>query len=117
MGYSNIKRMLSAALLLVFTAPVTLAAPNSSYYSAYAGANSMNLSSDVSLTSDNQLITLSLRDSDVKQVLRMFADKAGMNIVFHTSVSGKVTLDLVETPVNEAFNLVLSIANLNYYKD
>ena len=116
MGYSNIKRMLSAALLLVFTAPVTLAAPNSSYYSAYAGANSMNLSSDVSLTSDNQLITLSLRDSDVKQVLRMFADKAGMNIVFHTSVSGKVTLDLVETPVNEAFNLVLSIANLNYYK-
>jgi type II secretory pathway component GspD/PulD (secretin) len=46
----------------------------------------------------------------------MFADKVGMNIVFHNSVDGKVTLDLVETPINEAFNLVLSIAGLNYYK-
>ena len=115
MGYSNIKRVLATALLLAFTAPVLNAYPTS-YYNAYAGADSMSLSSDVSLTNNNQLITLSLRDSDVKQVLRMFADKAGMNIVFHNSVNGKVTLDLVETPINEAFNLVLQIAGLNYYK-
>ena len=115
MGYSNIKRVLSVALLLAFTAPVQSAYTNS-YYNAYAGNDSMTLSSDVRLTNNNQLITLSLRDSDVKQVLRMFADKAGMNIVFHNSVNGKVTLDLVETPINEAFNLVLQIAGLNYYK-
>ena len=116
MGYSNIKRVLSAALLLAFTASAQCAYSDSSYYSAYAGTNAMPLAGDVSLTDKNQSITLSLRDSDVKQVLRMFADKAGMNIVFHESVSGKVTLDLVETPINEAFNLVLSIAGLNYYK-
>ena len=115
MGYSNIKRVLATALLLAFTAPVQCAYTNS-YYNAYAGTDSMTLSSDVQLTNNNQLITLSLRDSDVKQVLRMFADKAGMNIVFHSSVNGKVTLDLVETPINEAFNLVLQIAGLNYYK-
>ncbi len=115
MGYSNIKRVLSVALLLAFTAPAQCAYTNS-YYNAYAGTDSMTLSSDVRLTNNNQLITLSLRDSDVKQVLRMFADKAGMNIVFHNSVNGKVTLDLVETPINEAFNLVLQIAGLNYYK-
>lgn len=115
MGYSNIKRVLAAALLLAFTAPVQSAYTNS-YYNAYAGTDSLTLSSDVQLTNNNQLITLSLRDSDVKQVLRMFADKAGMNIVFHSSVDGKVTLDLVETPINEAFNLVLQIAGLNYYK-
>lgn len=115
MGYSNIKRVLSAALLLAFTTPATLALSDS-YYSAYANSGTMSLSGNVKLTDSNDIITLSLRDSDVKQVLRMFADKAGMNIVFHTSVDGKVTLDLVKTPINEAFNLVLSIANLNYYK-
>ena len=116
MGYSGIKRFLSAALLLAFTAPVTLAMPDSSYYNAYANTGSMNITGNVKLTDSNDIITLSLRDSDVKQVLRMFADKAGMNVVFHNSVDGKVTLDLVQTPVNEAFNLVLSIAGLNYYK-
>lgn len=116
MGYSNIKRVLSAALLLAFTVPVQSAFLNLPCYGGYAGSEPMALSSGVHLTDNNQAITLSLRDSDVKQVLRMFADKAGMNIVFHSSVSGKVTLDLVETPVNEAFNLVLSVAGLNYYK-
>ena len=45
----------------------------------------------------------------------MFADKAGKNIVFHSSVSGKVTLDLVDMPINDAFALVLNVSNLNYY--
>lgn len=116
MGYSNIKRVLSAALLVAFTSPVIYAVTNDSCYNAYAGTSGMALTGNINLTDKNQAITLSLRDSDVKQVLRMFADKAGMNIVFHNSVNGKVTLDLVETPINEAFNLVLSVAGLNYYK-
>ena len=78
-------------------------------------SNSTVLSGDVKLTDKNERITLSLRDSDLKQVLRMFADKAGMNIVFHNSVKGKVTLDLVNMPINEAFDLVLQIGGLNYY--
>ena len=76
----------------------------------------MILAGDIQLSEQNDLITLSLRDSDVKQVLRMFADKAGMNIVFHSSVNGNVTLDLVDMPINEAFGLVLQVTNLNYYK-
>ena len=114
MSYSNIKRCLSAALILAFAAPGTFAI--SEGYSASPYSAVMPIASDVKLTEKNDLITLSLRDSDVKQVLRMFADKAGMNIVFHNSVEGKVTLDLVKTPINEAFNLVLQIAGLSYYK-
>lgn len=118
MSYSNIKRVLSAALLLAFTAPSTLAVTAYDYasYDSVPVRSSMLLTGDVRLTDHNEQITLSLRDSDVKQVLRMFADKAGMNVVFHDSVTGKVTLDLVKTPINEAFNLVLQIAGLNYYK-
>lgn len=112
MRYNHIKRFLSAALLLAFTAPSGIA----EYYNAMEPvSNSTVLSGDVKLTDKNERITLSLRDSDLKQVLRMFADKAGMNIVFHNSVKGKVTLDLVNMPINEAFDLVLQIGGLNYY--
>lgn len=116
MSYSsNIKRVLAAALLVTFTAPSTLAISGYSNYDSIPYSNSMVLTGDVKLTQKNDNITLSLRDSDVKQVLRMFADKAGLNIVFHNSVEGKVTLDLVNTPINEAFKLVLQISGLNYY--
>lgn len=113
MRSNHIKRFISAALLLAFTAPSNLAV--SSYASTNPYTSSMVLSGDVRLTAKNDKITLSLRDSDVKQVLRMFADKAGMNVVFHSSVDGKVTLDLVNMPINDAFNLVLQVAGLNYY--
>ena len=113
MRYSHIQKVLSAALLLAFVAPSGLAV--STVEAATPYSSSMVLSGDVHLTNRNDKITLSLRDSDVKQVLRMFADKAGMNIVFHSSVDGKVTLDLVNMPINDAFNLVLQVAGLNYY--
>ena len=113
MSYSNIKRFLSAALLLAFTAPATIAIDESGLIPT---RNSMLLTGDINLTENNDTITLSLRDSDVKQVLRMFADKAGLNIVFHSSVNGKVTLDLVNTSLNEAFGLVLQVSGMNYYK-
>ena len=126
MSYSNIKRVLSAALLLAFMTPSTFALSsgidavsetNSSLEPASASyRKGLVFSSEVTLTDNNDVITLSLRDSDVKQVLRMFADKAKMNVIFHDSVSGKVTLDLVEMPINEAFNLVLQVSGLNYYR-
>lgn len=115
MGYSNIKRVLAAALLIAFTAPSTLAVSSYGNYESTPYRSTMLLTGDVKLTENDDTITLSLRDSDVKQVLRMFADKAGKNIVFHKTVMGKVTLDLVNTPINEAFNLVLQISGMNYY--
>lgn len=77
----------------------------------------LKLEGEISITKGNPKISLSLRDSDVKQVLRMFADKAGLNIVFHNSVDGKVTLDLVNMPLNDAFKLVMQISDLTYYID
>ena len=74
----------------------------------------MRLKGDVSYIKSNEPISLSLRDSDILQVLRMFADKAGMNIVFHDSVKGKVTLDLVDVPLSTAFDMIIGINNLNY---
>lgn len=137
---------------------------------ALRGSNTpslLKLEGDISISKQNPKITLSLRDSDVKQVLRMFADKAGLNIIFHSSVDSvstsssnsaptsntnptpnqpapsinaplmqpqntdpaspstssasgagpKITLDLVNVPLNDAFKMILQVTNLTYYID
>lgn len=77
----------------------------------------IKLRGDVSLTGKNIPVTLSLRDSDVTQVLRMFADKAGLNIIFDKDVSGSVTMDLVDVPLNDAFELIMEMNQLYYLID
>ncbi len=114
------QKIISGLILSVFmfsnTAMSTLAVDELPYLRDENG-NTIRLKADISITEANEPVSLSLRDSDVKQVLRMFADKAGMNIIFDPSVSGNVTLDLVDVPLNSAFDLVLSIAGLSYVVD
>lgn len=112
MKSNAIKKIVSTMMLVAFTLPQATALEN---YNGLVNTNATVLSGDVRLTQNNSNVTISLRDSDVKQVLRMFADKAGLNIIFHDSVSGKVTLDLVNTPINDAFAMILQISKLNYY--
>ena len=75
------------------------------------------LEGGVSITTSPTKISMSLRDSDVRQVLRMLADKAGMNIIMHDSVSGNVTLDLVNVTLNKAFEYVMVMNDLAYWVD
>mgnify|MGYP002625862834 CR=1 FL=1 len=72
------------------------------------------LRGDISLTDKDEKVTLSLRDSDVEQVLRMFADIAGLNILFYEPITEKITLDIVDEPVNSAFELVMEMKELSY---
>ena len=122
--YNNIsKKIISVLMVAVFTGANlslgTFAMENEVPQSAPVLRNdnahfTMRLKGDVTYIKSEDPITLSLRDSDILQVLRMFADKAGMNIVFHDSVKGKVTLDLVDVPLNTAFDMIIGINNLNY---
>ena len=75
------------------------------------------LEGGVTITSSPKLVTMSLRESDTRQVLRMLADKAGMNIILHDSVSGNVTLDLVNITLNKAFEYVMVLNDLAYWID
>ena len=83
----------------------------------YKPTETIKLRGDVSLTDKYIPVTLSLRDSDVMQVLRMFADKAGLNIIFDSDVSGSVTMDLVNVPLNDAFELIMEMNQLYYLID
>lgn len=70
-----------------------------------------------SIPNGNSVITLSFRNTDVQQILRMFADRAGLNIVFVGDVTGSVTLDLVDTTLAQAINLVSEASRLTYIID
>jgi len=59
-------------------------------------------------------ISLSLKDADVKDVLRVFHDLSKMNIVVHPAVSGKVTVDLENVPWDQAMDIILKNNNLDY---
>ena len=76
--------------------------------------STVSLKGEVAITNKNIPINMSMRDSDVKQVLRLFADKAGLNIIFKGDISGKVTMDLVNIPLDSAFHMVLETSDLDY---
>lgn len=77
-------------------------------------STSLDVTSDVKIPNADSIVNLSLRDADVVQVLRMFADQAGMNIIFSSSVEGTVTMDLVNIPLEDALNLVVKTNGLFY---
>lgn len=130
---NTVKKLSTTMMLLVFALSNSLAASNAvgnfdellaftsdSGYTADrpilrgSAPTTTSLKGEVSITNKNIPVSISLRDSDVKQVLRMFADKAGLNIIFKGDITGNVTMDLVNIPLNSAFNMILETSDLNY---
>jgi type IV pilus assembly protein PilQ len=58
-------------------------------------------------------ISLDLQDADVVNVLRLLADVGGVNIVFGSDVSGKVTVNLKNIPWDQALDIVLMTNGLD----
>jgi type IV pilus assembly protein PilQ len=59
-------------------------------------------------------ISLNLKDADLKDVLRTFAQLTGLNIAVDPDVSGSVTVDFVDVPWDQALDLILRQNNLTY---
>jgi type IV pilus assembly protein PilQ len=62
-------------------------------------------------------IDLSLQDADVKDVLRSFAQLSGLNVVVQPGVTGRVTVELVQVPWDQALEQILKINDLGYDLD
>ena len=60
-------------------------------------------------------ITLSLKDADLRDVIKTFAVLTDINMVVDPSVRGKVTLELHDVPWDQAFELILHINGLDYH--
>ncbi len=74
----------------------------------------VGINSNLNIANGDSIVNLSLRDADVTQVLRMFADQAGMNVIFTPDVEGTVTMDLVNISLKEALDLVVKTQKLFY---
>ncbi|HEV8240031.1 MAG TPA: type IV pilus secretin PilQ [Thermoanaerobaculia bacterium] len=62
-------------------------------------------------------INFSLRDADIKEVLRTFAKIAGLNMVIQPGVSGPVTVELDQVPWDQALEIILKTNDLWYELD
>jgi len=57
-------------------------------------------------------INLDFKDGDLIDVLRLFAEISGLNVVINPGVTGRVSLRLTEVPWDQALDLVLKINGL-----
>ncbi len=65
-------------------------------------------------TWEGEPITMSLKDADIKDVLRSFAQLSGLNVVVQPGVTGTVTVELSNVPWDQALQQVLKINGLDY---
>ena len=59
-------------------------------------------------------ISLDLKDADLKDVLRTFAELARLNIVIDPEVKGSVTVRLNDVPWDQALDVILQVNGLGY---
>ncbi len=62
-------------------------------------------------------ITFSLRDADIREVLRTFAKVSGLNMVIQPGISGPVTVELNQVPWDQALEIILKTNGLWYELD
>jgi type IV pilus assembly protein PilQ len=59
-------------------------------------------------------ISLNLKEADIKDVLRTFAELTGLNIAVDPGVGGSVTVDFVDVPWDQALDLILRQNGLTF---
>jgi hypothetical protein len=64
--------------------------------------------------SAGETISLDLKDADLKDVLRTFAELARLNIVIDPEVKGSVTVRLQDVPWDQALDVILQVNGLGY---
>jgi len=66
---------------------------------------------------DSELISLDLKGMDIRDVLKILAQKSGLNIVADSDVKGMVTVYLKDVNAMDAIDIIASINNLAYVRD
>ena len=59
-------------------------------------------------------ISLDLKDADIRDVLRTFAQLARLNMAIDPGVKGSVTVRLHDVPWDQALDVILQINGLGY---
>jgi len=78
-----------------------------------AGAGGRTLASGEKIYTGEPL-SLNLKDADIKDVLRTFAQLTGLNMAIDPTVTGSVTVDFVDVPWDQALEIILRQNSLSY---
>ena len=98
----------------VFTEPAPQPSPTTgTVLSAGAAAGGRTLSS-AEKTYTGEPLSLNLKDADIKDVLRTFAQLTGLNMAIDPNVTGSVTVDFVDVPWDQALEVILRQNSLAY---
>ncbi len=57
-------------------------------------------------------IDIVMTDADIRGVLFMIGDYAGVNMVISDNVKGKITLRLIDVPIDQALDIIFEMAGL-----
>ncbi len=75
-------------------------------------------SNDMISKAANRRISMDFQDASLKTVLKVFSEQAGLNFIASQNVQDRtVTLYLVDVPLQEALNKIMSANNLTYELD
>ncbi|HXH37950.1 MAG TPA: type IV pilus secretin PilQ, partial [Thermoanaerobaculia bacterium] len=85
--------------------------PSGTLLSAGAGGRTLG-SGEKAYTGEP--LSLNLKDADIKDVLRTFAQLTGLNIAIDPTVTGSVTVDFVDVPWDQALEIILRQNSLAY---
>ena len=66
---------------------------------------------------EGEPISMDFQNTDLRAVLRVFADISGLNLVIDPSVQGEVNVDLTSVPWDQAFDIILRANGLDYELD
>ncbi|MDH3684078.1 MAG: type IV pilus secretin PilQ, partial [Acidimicrobiia bacterium] len=79
-----------------------------------ASYESRDLTDTVTSGYEGEPLTMTLREADIKDVLRSFAQISGLNVVVQPGVEGSVTVELTDVPWDQALDIILKTNGLNY---
>ena len=86
----------------------------SGYAQEQPGVKSVRLTRDV--LEETEKVTLDFKDADIRNVLKIIAQKSGINIVPTPEVMGTVTIKLVDVPWERAMDIILKSYGYGYQK-
>lgn len=76
---------------------------------AYSGASYAGGRRDILASLSSEPITLDFDQTDIRDVLKLVAAKAKVNIIYGADVGGPISLHLVDVPFREAFMTILQM--------
>jgi len=98
----------------VFTDPAPQPQPSGTTGTVLSGTSGGRTLSSAEKTYTGEPLSLNLKDADIKDVLRTFAQLTGLNMAIDPNVTGSVTVDFVDVPWDQALEVILRQNSLAY---